>query len=114
MFLYRSPSDRTLLSILAYLNAIVWIASVRPPISNSSSSLFKFQGIVPSAPITIGITYSTAFLVPWQGSSTCFSFRLLLFSLFGTLGLQSSLYEKFSLLLFFFFFVLVPSPKYDF
>ena len=47
---------RTLLSILAPLNnVVIWMALTRPPISNSSSPLTKLFGIVPSAPITIGI-----------------------------------------------------------
>ena len=49
--------SRTLLSILVDLrNVVVWMVSVRPLISNSSSPLIKRLWIVPSAPITIGIT----------------------------------------------------------
>ena len=50
---------RVLLRIQADLNnTIVWICLIRPLISNSSSSLIKPLGTVPSAPITIGITVS--------------------------------------------------------
>ena len=53
----KSPQvSRTLLSILANLNnAVVWIVSILPLIFNSSSSLFKPLGMVPSAPTTNGI-----------------------------------------------------------
>ena len=48
---------RTLLRILTNLkDAAVWMVSIRPLISNSSSSLSKHFGTVPSVPITIGIT----------------------------------------------------------
>ena len=55
----KSPQVfRTLLSILADLsNAVHWMVSTHPPISNS----FKPLGIVPSAPITIGITVTFMF-----------------------------------------------------
>ena len=51
----KSPQNcRTLLSTLAHLNnAVVCMVSIRPPISNSTSHLIKFSGIVPNAPITI-------------------------------------------------------------
>ena len=54
----KSPQvSRTHFSIPADLdNAIFWIFTVRPPISNSLNLLIKPLGIVPSAPITIGIT----------------------------------------------------------
>ena len=54
----KSPQvSRTFLSILAELNnAVVWMVSAHSPISNSSSSFTKPLRIVPSAPITIGIT----------------------------------------------------------
>ena len=54
----KSPQVfRTLLSILSDLyNAVVCMVSICPPISNRSSPFTKPLGIVPSAPITIGIT----------------------------------------------------------
>ena len=49
--------SRTHLSILVDLNnAVVWMVSIRPPISNLSSPLTKSLGTVTRAPITIGIT----------------------------------------------------------
>ena len=39
-----------------YPDAVVWMVSIRTPISNSSSSFTKPRGTVPSTPITIGIT----------------------------------------------------------
>ena len=49
-------ASRTLLGILADLNNIaVWIVLFLPPISNSSSPFSRPLGIVPNAPITIGI-----------------------------------------------------------
>ena len=53
---------RTLLSILADLNnAIVWMVSTHPPISNYSSPLTKALGTVPTASITIGIIVTSMF-----------------------------------------------------
>ena len=52
----------TLPSILADLNnAVVWMVCARPPISNSSSPFSKLLGIVPSSPITTGITVTFMF-----------------------------------------------------
>ena len=42
-------------------NAVVWMASARPPISNSSILLTKLLVIVPSVPITTGITVTFMF-----------------------------------------------------
>ena len=54
--------SRTLLGILVDLyNALVWIVSIRPPISNSSISLSKPLVTVPNASITIGITTTLTF-----------------------------------------------------
>ena len=52
----KSPQvSRTVLSILTDLNnAVVWIVSVRPPISKSSRPFNNPLVIVPNAPITIG------------------------------------------------------------
>ena len=54
----KSPQvSRALRSILADLNnALVWIVSPRPVISQSSSSCINYLLTVPTAPITIGIT----------------------------------------------------------
>ena len=54
----KSPKiSRTLLSVLVDLNSfLVWMIAARPPISNSSIAFTKPLGIVPKAPITIGIT----------------------------------------------------------
>ena len=49
--------SRTLLSILANLcNGNVWIVSIRPLISNSSSHLSELLGTIPNVPIINGIT----------------------------------------------------------
>ena len=54
--------SRTLLSILAHLNnPLVWMASTGLLISRSSSPFTNPLGIVPSAPITTGITVSFMF-----------------------------------------------------
>ena len=52
----KSPQvSGTRLRILAVLsNAVVWIVSVRPPISKSSRPFNNFLVIVPNAPITTG------------------------------------------------------------
>ena len=52
----------TLHSILVYLNnAVVWMVSARPLISNSSSSFIKSLGIFPSTPIKNGIAVTFVF-----------------------------------------------------
>ena len=49
--------SRTLLGILAYLNnALIWMVSILPPISDPFSPLSKPSRTIPSTPITIGIT----------------------------------------------------------
>ena len=59
----KSPQvSRTLLSILADLNNfVVWMASIRPPTSNSSSPFSNPLVTVPKAPITIGIIVTFMF-----------------------------------------------------
>ena len=59
----KSPQVyKTLLSILADLNdAVVWMISVRPQISNSSIPVTKRLGIIPSAKIKTGITINFMF-----------------------------------------------------
>ena len=71
--------SRTLLSILANLNnAVIWIVSIRPLISNSSISCTNLLGTEPRAPITIGITvtfmFHSFFSVLWQGRGIYLSF----------------------------------------
>ena len=57
-----SQVSRTLPCILADLNnTVVWMVSIRPQISNSSSPFIKPLGIVASAPITIGIDVTFMF-----------------------------------------------------
>ena len=59
----KSPQvSRTLLSILAVLNNVVlWLVSIRPPTSKSSSSFNNPLVTVPKAPITIGIIVTCIF-----------------------------------------------------
>ena len=67
-----------------------------PPSYNSFSKPLETVPI--TLLITIGITVIFIihnFLVLWQSSSTCFSFRFLWFSLSGLLGRQSPLYRRF-------------------
>ena len=94
---------RTLLSILADLNkALVWIVSTRPLISKSSCPCTKPLVIIPSAPITIGITITSmfhGFSVLLQRLGTYLSFRFPSVLPFG----QPPLYRFF--FFFFFFFV---------
>ena len=75
--LYDSKSSlvcRTLPSILADLNNdVIWMFSIRPPMSKSSSFLSKPLETVPCTPIIIdipGTLMSTDFLVLWQSLST--------------------------------------------
>ena len=54
--------SRTLLGILADLtNAVVWMVSAHPPISNSSCPFSKLLRIVQSASVTIGIAVTFMF-----------------------------------------------------
>ena len=54
--------SRTLLSILVVLNnAVVWMVSIRPPTSKSSSLISNPLVTVPNAPITIGIIVTCMF-----------------------------------------------------
>ena len=59
----KSPQvSRTLLSILAvFNNAVVWMVSIRPPTSESSSPFSNPLVTVPNAPITNGITVTFRF-----------------------------------------------------
>ena len=59
----KSPQvSWTLLSILAVLNsAVVWMVSIRPPTSKSSSPFNNPLVTVPKAPLTIGTIVSFMF-----------------------------------------------------
>ena len=65
-------------------NALVWMILILPPIYNYSIPLSTRLRIVPSAPITTGITVTFKFLK--RVLSTCLSFRFLCFFLCGLLG----------------------------
>ena len=101
----KSPQvSRTLLSILVDLNnAVVWMVSARPLISKSSNLSTKLLVTVPSAPITIGITVT--FMLHSCFNSQARSRYLSFFSLSFSFTCsqperQSSLFVRFSLLLF--------------
>ena len=85
----KSPQvSRTLLSILADLNnVVIWRILARPSISNSFSSFTKPLGIVPSAPITIGITVTLMFHSFFGSLVRSKYLCLFLFSLIFTLWL---------------------------
>ena len=51
----KSPVPRTLLSILAVHNNVVWMVVIRPPTIKSSSPFNNRLFTVPKAPLTIGI-----------------------------------------------------------
>ena len=78
----KSPQmSRTLLGILAELNAVVWMISARPLISKFSSPLTKPFRIFLSPPVTIAITvifmfYSLfVFLAFWSLYFVSFTFH---------------------------------------
>ena len=74
--------SKTLLSILIDLNnAVVWLVSVRPPISSTSSSLTKPLGTILKAPIIFGITVTFMLHNFFLLQNTYLSFRSLWFSL---------------------------------
>ena len=77
----KSPQvTRTLLRILANHNyTVIWMVFIHLPIFNSSRSLSKPLGTIPSAPITIGITIT--FMFYSFLSSLAMSQYLLIFSL---------------------------------
>ena len=72
------------------------VVSARPPIFNSRSPFTKPSGIVPSAPITIGITVTFTFhkfyLFSSQVPSTFLTLRFLWFSHWGVPGRQHPLF----------------------
>ena len=98
----KSPQiSRALLYILADLNKpTVWMVSTCPLIFKSSTRSIKTLEIVPSAPITIGITVTflcySLFLVLWQGIGINLFFRFLLFLVCGPTGQQSPQFGRFS------------------
>ena len=72
-----SQVSRILLSILADLkNTIVWIVFTHPLICMSSSLYINLLVIVPSASLTIIITYSTVFFSSSPSSRYLFLFWL--------------------------------------
>ena len=116
--------SKTLLSILAYLNNVLWMVSTHPLISRPSCPLINPLVSVPSAPITIGITvsffmfHSYSFLVLWQGRSTNLLFRFLSVLSSGQLERQNPLFSRFTFFFFSFFFCwlsldLIVWPRLD-
>ena len=97
------------------INAVIWMVSVRPPISNPSSPLFKLLGTVPSASITTGITVTLMFHCFFSSLARSKYLSLFSFSLILTLrsaGMTKPSIRKtlfFSFLHFFFFFLNYPS-----
>ena len=104
----KSPQvSRTLLSILAVLNNVIWMVSTRPPTSKSSSPFRNPLVTVPKAPITIGIIVTfmihSFFLNSLARSRYSYpSFHILSVLFCGQPEQQSRQFCKFS---FFFFFV---------
>ena len=97
----KSPQvSRTLFSTLANLiNAVVWMVSIHPLISNTSSPLSHPLWTVPHMSITIGIILFYSFLSSWPSPSTCLSFpSLWIFSLWST-RMENSPYMATSLFL---------------
>ena len=88
----KSPQVfRTLLGILADLsNAVVWIVSTYNLISKSSSHFINHLGIVPSVPITIGITVTFMFHSLFYFCSLARSRYSSLFSIFKIFSLWST------------------------
>ena len=107
--------SRTLLSILANLNnVIIWMVFTFPLIYKFSCLCTNPFGIVPSAPITIGVTVTFMFhscffsLILKQGQDIRLSLRFLLISLCCLPGRQSSQFAKFSLFyLFIYLFIFI-------
>ena len=107
MVFHRSLSDskspqvsRTLLGILAVLNnVVVWMVSIRPPISKSSSPFSNPLVTVPNAPITIGIIVTCmfhSFFNSLASRGTYPSFHILSVLFCGQPGQQSPRFCKFS------------------
>ena len=99
--------SKTHLSILANLNAVVWKVLIHPLISNSSSLLMKPLGIVPSAQITIGITFTLMFHIFFVGARSKYLSRFLfslIFTLWSTKADKSIIWQ-----VFFFSFIITRS-----
>ena len=79
--LFRSPG---LFSVVA----VIWMVSIRPPISNSSRSLSKPLGIVPSVAITTGVTVTLMFHSFFSLLASLKFLSLFSFSLILTLCMQ--------------------------
>ena len=108
----KSPQvSRARLRILAVLsNAVVWIVSVRPPISKSSRPFNNPLVIVPKAPIAIGTTVT--FMFHSFFSSLARSRYLSFFSLpFRFILWSAGIAKSTSLQIFFFFFFLLISMR---
>ena len=103
----KSPQvSRTRLRMLAVLsNAVVWIASTRPPISKSSRPFNNPLVIVPNAPITIGT--KVTFMFHSFFNSLARSRYLSFFSLSFRFNLWSAGTAKSTIGRFFFFFFLI-------
>ena len=87
------------LRILADLNnPVVWRFAVRPPISNSSNLWGSFL-VHQLQLVSLSHSRSIAFLVLWQGLSTCLSFRFLWFKRCSPSGWQSRPFGRFTFLL---------------
>ena len=97
-----SQVSRTLLSILADLiYAVVWIVFICPLISKSSNPFANPLGIVPSAPITIGITVIFmfhSFFSPLARDRYSSFFSVSLSLLYGMPRWQSPLFGRLSFL----------------
>ena len=71
------------------------------------SPLIKPLGIVPSGPVTNGVTFTfIAILIIWQGLTTSISFSFLWFLLCGPPGCQSSLFGRFFIYFLFFWLII--------
>ena len=105
----KSPQvSRTLLSIQANRNnAVVWMISILPLTSDSSSSLSAFSWTVPSAPTIIGNTVKLSFFSCLASFKYLSLFLVLSFLLNGPLELQNPLNGEFSFL--FFSFLLITT-----
>ena len=107
----KSEVSRTLLGILADLsNAVVWIASIRPLISKSSSPFSNPLMTIPRAPITIGITVT--FMSHSFFNSLARSRYLSFFSLsFNFILWSARIAESTIQLVLYFFFIIIRSGR---
>ena len=95
----KSPHvSQILLSILADLNAVIWMFFTRPLFSKSSTSFTNPLVIVPKAPITISVTVTLIFF-----SSLVRSWYLSFFSLSFSFTLWSARTAKSTIRMVFFF-----------